>query len=313
VTGDRTWIKRLLLAVHRFFLRFGIIVLPKHYYVPFPDILELERTKDLWARKSELPGIDVDLSGQAERLRTACLPYRDEYAGSRVYREASRQGFGPGFGYVEAQALRGVVRHYKPERIVEVGSGVSTACAWDAARTNARETGRMAKITCVEPYPSAALRNLDGVELVPREVQRAPLSLFEELGKNDLLFIDSSHTVRPGGDVNFLVLEVLPRLRPGVIVQVHDVFLPYDYDRAVLRTFLHWSETSLVRAYLVGNSRVKILFALSMLHYDRPDVLREVFPEYDPREDDRGLEPDDVPAFAKVEKHFPSSLYLEIR
>jgi hypothetical protein len=132
--------------------------------------------------------------------------------------------------------------------------------------------------------------------------------LFEELGAGDLLFIDSSHTVRPGSDVNYIVLEVLPRLRPGVIVHFHDIYLPYDYQRNVLRTYFQWMETSLLRAYLVNNSRTRILFCLSQLHYDRPSVLQEVFPEYVRAPDEDGLE-----APNSLQGHFPASIFFEVK
>lgn len=103
------------------------------------------------------------------------------------------------------------------------------------------------------------------------------------------MFIDSSHTVKPGGDVNFLILELLPRLQKGVIIHFDDIFFPYDYQRNVLRTFLHWAETSLLRAFLIFNEKAKIVFCLSLLHYDRQDVMKEVFPEYSHQGDENGL------------------------
>ena len=102
-------------------------------------------------------------------------------------------------------------------------------------------------------------------------------------------------------------------LRKGVIVHVHDIFLPYDYQRNLLRTFLHWSETSLLRAYLTHNERVGILFCLSHLHYERPDELKRIFPEYVPAPGADGLDPDTVRPFEHPSGHFPSSIYLRTR
>jgi hypothetical protein len=117
--------------------------------------------------------------------------------------------------------------------------------------------------------------------------------------------------VKAGGDVNFLILEVLPRLKPGVIVHFHDIYLPYDYQRDLLDTFMHWSETSLLRAFLINNSRARIFFSMSQLHYDRPDALRKAFPDYAPQTDVDGLVVGEVP-FEKSRRHFPSSTYIEI-
>jgi hypothetical protein len=172
--------------------------------------------------------------------------------------------------------------------------------------------GRGAEIVSIEPHPSERLRRLSQIRLIAAQVQTVPLGVFEDLGPNDLLFIDSSHTVKPGGDVNYLILEVLPRLRPGVLVHFHDIYLPYDYQRDVCQTFLHWAETSLLRAFLVFNDRARVVVCLSHLHYDRREVLREVFPEYDPQEDADGLSSQRYKPFDPIPQHFPCSLYLQI-
>lgn len=305
--------KRGSFHLHRLATRFGVHVLPVHHYSAVPDLLELEATREVWAKPSELPGIRVDLDAQARRLRDVCLPFQAEYRGNAVYRHAVAELFGPGYGYIEAQALHGVVRHFKPRRVIEVGGGVSTRCTVDAVRRNQADGAGLASITCVEPYPSPQLRELAGVDLMAKRAQEVPLDVFAALGEDDLLFIDSSHTVRPGGDVNYLVLEVLPRLAPGVVVQVHDIFLPYDFSRAVLKTYFHWSETSLVRAYLTHNPHTDILFCLSQLFYERRDVLAEVFPEFDPAPAGNGLDDDSVGPFERSPGHFPSSLYFVTR
>ena len=305
--------KQQAFKIHRLGTRFGVHILPVHYYSALPDLLELEATRDVWARKSTLPGIKFDLDRQVENLKKICLPYQAEYAGNPAYRHATEHGFGQGYGYIEAQALHGVLRHFKPQRILEVGSGVSTYCMLHALGQNQAETGRGFAITCVEPYPSEPLRRLQGITLIDKGVQRVGFDEgFSELGENDLLFIDSSHVVKPGSDVNYLVLEILPRLRPGVIVHFHDIYLPYDYPRFVLKTFFSWMETSLVRAFLIHNDRAEIIFSESMLHYDRPDALHEVFPEYKRQPDTDGIGPKKPFEFVS-DDHFPCSLFVRIR
>ena len=280
---DKNIIKRVLLSIHKAGVRCGVHILPVHYYSPVPNVLNLQRNRNLWAKRSELPGLSVDLDEQAARLRAICSPYVHEYAGNAVYKEGVSKHFGQGYGYIEAQALHASIRHYKPKRIVEVGSGVSTYCILKASELNAEETGLNSRIVSIEPYASERLRRLSPcIELMQKQVQTVPLDLFRELYENDLLFIDSSHTVKPGADVNYLILEVLPRLRSGVVVHFHDIYLPYDYQRDTLQTFFHWTETSLLRAFLTFNERAKIVFCLSHLHYERQAVLREVFPVIHP-------------------------------
>jgi predicted O-methyltransferase YrrM len=304
----RRLLKRGSFHCHRLALRLGVIVLPRHFYASVSSVLDLERTKAVWARKSDLPGIRSPLEDQAANLRRICLPYGSEYAGNRFYRDGVDQRFGLGYGYIEAQALHGVLRHFRPTRVIEVGGGVSTYCMASALQLNHASGGPRARLTTIDPAPSAALTNFAGVELVRAEVQTVPLSLFSELGERDLLFVDSSHTVRPGSDVNFLILEVLPRLKRGVLVHFHDIFLPYDYQRNVLQTYFQWMETSLLRAYLMDNSRASVLFCLSQLHYDCPEVLREVFPEYVPAPDENGLNV----RSGSLQGHFPASIFFEV-
>ena len=303
-------LKRGLFYLYRLGTRLGVHVMPVHYYSPVPNIIELERNRDAWARRSGLPGIAINTDEQLARLREICTPYVDEYAGNAAYREAVAAAYGPGYGYVEAQVLHAVIRHLKPKRIVEVDSGVSTHCMQRALEMNRKEGRHDSTMTCIEPFPSARLRQTPTIELIEERVQSVPVDVFRRLGDGDFLFIDSSHAVRTGSDVNNLVLEVLPVLAPGVTVHFHDIYLPYDYQRDVLKTFLHWSETSLLRAYLTYNERISILFCLSLLHYDRQDGLRELFPEYDPAPGADGLNPDSFRPFEEARKHFPSSIYL---
>jgi len=287
--------------------RLGFHVLPVHYYSPVPNIAELERTRDKWAHPSKLPGVLVDLDEQVRTLRGICLPFRDEYASGVIYAEAQRRNLGPGFGPVEAQALHCVVRHLRPRTVIEVGSGLSTWCMLNALRLN--QNAEPALI-CIEPFPAAGLQALSGIELMKTAVQDVDPALFERLEPSDVLFIDSSHSVKPLGDVNYLVLEVLPRLKSGVAVHFHDIYLPYDYPRDLFHNFFSATETSLVRAYLIYNSRMRILFCLSHLHYERKTELREIFPTYVSEADFDGLRDSTMPPFSQSDKHFPSSLYL---
>ena len=303
--------KAAFLQLHKLGIRFGIHVLPVHYYSPVANILELERTKPVWARKSELPGVAVNLDEEVDNLRTICLPFQKEYLGNNIYREGAKN-HRQAYGYIEAEALHAVIRHYRPRRVIEVGGGLSTYCILTALKMNQEEGAGSWSMVCVEPYPSQSLRELAGINLISAHVQSVPLELFTDLGENDFLFIDSSHAMKPASDVNHLILEVLPRLRSGVLVHFHDIHLPYDYPRDVLENFLHFNETSLLRAFLIFNDRVKIIFCMSQLHYERRDALQEVFPDYRPQADVNGLRNGGHKPFASISEHFPSSLYFQV-
>lgn len=302
-------LKKLSFYIFKIASRFGIYILPTHYYVPVSNVNELEKTRQYWAFKSRLPGIASDLDTQENNLKEICLPYRKEYAKNKIYKEAVQNYFGPGYGPIEAQALHGFIRYYKPTRIFEVGSGVSTYCTFQALEKNRLENGKPFDVTCIEPYPSDQLKKFTNIELIESPVQKIPFEKFNELQAGDLLFIDSSHTVRPGGDVNYLILEVLPRLSAGVFIHFHDIFLPYDYPRNVLSSYFQWMETSLLRAYLVNNNKVRIIFSLSQLHYDRKELLHDLFPGYKPAPDVNGLE---VKKTKNDNLHFPASIFLQV-
>lgn len=304
-------LKRASFRVHKLGIRFGVYVLPVHYYASVANVLQLEMERERWAKKSALPGVSFDLDSQAACLIATCLPYQEEYAGNPLYREAVHEGFGPGYGYIEAQCLHGFLRHTRPQRVVEVGSGVSTYCTVKALRRNQEQTGESFSVTCVEPYPSDALKALDGITVLPQSVQSVTARVFDQLGRGDFLFVDSTHTVVPGGDVPHIILEVLPRLRPGVLVHFHDIWLPYDYACNTLITYFQWMESAMVHAYLVDNARVEILFCLSYLHHERPEAIAEVFPEYDPESLIDGLLASGRP-LGYPTRHFPTSLYLRV-
>ena len=180
---------------------------------------------------------------------------------------------------------------------------------------NKKEIGEGFTIKCIEPYPSSKLKELKKIELIEKRVQAISFQdAFQELGQNDILFIDSSHTVKSGSDVNYLILEILPRLNCGVIVHFHDIFLPYDYSRTVLKTFFHWTETSLLRAFLIHNDKVKITFSQSHQHYDCKEALKEVFPQYSPQSDINGIQNEKYKHFeSPMNEHFPSSIYIQIQ
>jgi hypothetical protein len=143
-------------------------------------------------------------------------------------------------------------RHFQPRLIIEVGSGFSSLVAAEAIAKN-----KDSALICIEPFPPDFLRaGFPGLRsLIEKKVQDMDVEFFSQLQSGDILFIDSSHTVKIGGDVNFLFLEVLPRLKPGVIVHVHDIFLPFDYRRDwVIDEFRFWSEQYLLQAFLTFNS-----------------------------------------------------------
>lgn len=257
--------------------RQGFHVTPVHFSQPLPDTRSLSET--LWSRPSELIGIDMNEAAQLELLRSF-LRFRDEYQHFPTSPSGEYAGFYIGnrlFDGVDALVAYCMVRHFQPRLIVEVGSGFSSLLLGQAAAKNG-----YAPLICIEPFPREFLRKgFSGLQtLVEKNVQQIDLEFFSQLNAGDILFIDSSHTVKIGGDVNYLFLEVLPRLKPGVIVQVHDIFLPFEYRRDwVLDEFRFWTEQYLLQAFLTFNSEFEVLLGNYYLsHYHQQD-LKGVFPD----------------------------------
>jgi hypothetical protein len=176
-----------------------------------------------------------------------------------------------------------MIRHFKPKKIFEIGSGNSTYLAAQAVLKNKEENGKGCELIAFEPYPNDVLRaGFPGLsKLIPTKIQNIALSKFSELKENDILFIDSSHVLKIGGDVQYEYLEILPRLNKGVIVHIHDIFLPAEYPKEwVLKKYRFWTEQYLLQAFLASNSAFEVLWGGSYMHLKHPDKLEAAFASY---------------------------------
>lgn len=272
----------------RWWQRVGVHITPVHFYQPIPDTRALDDS--LWARESELRGIEMNEAEQLQLLDVLAARYRPEYealprtANGRLDQFYLENGL---FGPVDAEVLYSFVRNFRPRRVTEVGSGFSTHLTAQALLKNASTSGSQeAELTAIEPFPDPELRaGFPGLSrLIPSPVQQVPLSEFERLAENDILFLDSSHVLRIGSDVQYEFLEILPRLRPGVLVHIHDIFVPREYPKSwVLERQRFWNEQYLLQAWLSFNNAFEVIWAASLLHLRHSDRLQKAFPSYDPR------------------------------
>jgi predicted O-methyltransferase YrrM len=288
------WENFLWTKVSAFGELFGLSVLPAHFYSPVPDTRILRKTIRRWNAPSSLAGVRIDVESQ--RAFTRLLARRkDECLALPDYESVTRQGLGEGYSLIDAHTLYLVLRHFQPQKMIEVGSGVSTLFALEALQKNAREGGAELSgapaISCIEPYPRKGLLKLADAgkaRLIRQFVQDAPLETFQELGENDVLFIDSSHVLKLDSDVQYLYLEILPRLRKGVIIHIHDIFFPFatppDTETWIFRQRQFWNESPLVQAFLAFNPAFEILLCGSYLHHYAPEALQEMLPAYKPAE-----------------------------
>jgi predicted O-methyltransferase YrrM len=226
-------------------------------------------------------GVDFDEPGALALLRDVFPRYRAEY--EQFPREApAAGGAGSGFylrnGYLEAvdaEALYCMVRHHRPGRVIEVGSGFSTLVTRMAIQANGGGT----RLLSIDPQPRTTIRSAID-EHVAQPVETLAPAFFDQLEANDILFVDSSHTLAGGGDVAFLFLEVLPRLRPGVLVHVHDIFLPYEYPPRWIAAGN--TEQYLLLAFLAFNRAFQVLWPGACVRGRHLDELMAVFPSCTP-------------------------------
>lgn len=257
---------------------FKISPMSHHYYQPVFDVNELPES--LWGKPCETVGVDLNVEGQLELLRR--FSYQEELRSIPTTKQNGSLEFyhNRSYGPADAEMLYNMVRHFKPKRVIEIGSGYSTRMMKRALDFNRKE-GDGSSHVCIEPYEMPWLESLGLDDVVRKKVEEVPLEMFDLLEENDILFIDSSHVIRTGGDVLFEFLQILPRLKSGVIVHVHDIFLPYEYPREWLVAHRrYWTEQYLLQAFLAFNSQFDVLAAVNWLALNHHDVLSKACPIY---------------------------------
>lgn len=272
-------VSRMMVSSFRGLQRLGITVTPNHFYWPVPDIHDLESRA--WAADSVPVGFDLCLDRQVKLAGQLAARYGQEWSFPERAAGPTEYHYNNGlFETVDAEMAYCFVRDFKPSRIIEVGGGFSTRILAAAVQANRVRDDVEGELITIEPFPSPGLQRI--TNLIPSRIQEVDLEMFLSLQDGDILFLDSSHVVSVGSDVVREYLEILPRLQPGVIVHVHDIFLPSDYPRdAVLSNFCFWSEQYLLQAFLAFNPRFEVLWASSAMQHYHPDVLLENFPRWD--------------------------------
>jgi hypothetical protein len=255
----------------------GFHVTPANFYSPVPDTRTL--LPSLWEKGSELPGIEMNDALQRDLINNAFPRFQGEYD---TFAESPTAvpwefHFNNGmFDRVDALTYYCMVRHFRPRQILEIGSGYSTRVAARAALCNGGT-----ELVCVEPHPDTVLQaGFPGLShLIPRKVQELGTQFFDRLQPGDMLFIDTSHVAKIGSEVNFLFLEVVPRLKPGVLIHIHDIFLPNEYPSGfVLKHLLFWNEQYLLQAFLMFNSDFEVVLSNSYMAAIYEPDLKRIFP-----------------------------------
>jgi len=256
---------------------------PGHFYSPIPDRKDvLARAQVLFDRDTdECPGIDLRKEAQFQLLDSFSHYYND-LPFSATSRETTRYYY-PNllFSLADAIPLYSVLRHFQPHSVIEIGSGFSSAAMLDI---NDLFLQKQVHFTFVEPYPERLLKLLTREDknthaILDLKVQEVPLEVFHTLSANDILFVDSSHVVKTGSDVAYILFDILPELRPGVIIHFHDIFWPFQYpERWILEEGWMWNEAYFLRSFLQYNTTFKIIYFNSFIEERHPGILREKMP-----------------------------------
>jgi hypothetical protein len=254
---------------------------PGHYYSAIPRLSDALRAVEAVAGVRTVPGVDLRTEAQLALLAdlaafAATIPFGE--AGEAT---GCRYAYGnTWFEHCDAVVLHALLRHLRPARLLEVGSGFSSAVTLD---TNDRFLAGSLAITFVEPNPyrlDALLRDSDRTRhtVIRRPVWEAPLEALDALRPGDIFFIDTSHVLKPGSDVHYLFFEMLPRLAPGVIIHLHDIFWPFEYPEDWLRMGRAYNEAYLARALLTQSRGYEILFFNHYLQCCHPEAVTAALP-----------------------------------
>jgi glycosyltransferase involved in cell wall biosynthesis len=270
----RTIAFRTYLAFHRAAERMGLHAVRASYDSPIPRTRSLP--PEIFERESPMRAIDWRFDDQLRFFETELAPYLREFR-PRPDPDAPVGSFrldNQTYDRVDAELLYAVVRHLKPRRFIELGSGYSTLVAWEAMRANSAE-GHPAELSVLDPHPSPHVTSQPelAAHVSPVAAQELPEEVVDQLEPSDILFVDTSHTVKIGGDVNRIVLDLLPRVTPGAVVHFHDVFLPRDYSRGHIANAHYWTEQYLLQAFLMYNGEWEVLVSAQALARRAPEVV----------------------------------------
>ena len=265
-----------------FWQMLGFHITPVHFYQPIPDTRELGAAQ--FEKKTGARGIEFNENNQLDLLSLLANKYRNEFiefeAGSdKNGYFVNNSEFGPG----DAEMLYYMVRELKPKSIIEIGSGYSTSLMLSAILKN-RNEGNQCKLTVIDPYPKLFVRELgNSIRLIDKKVQDIEMGEFKKLGKNDILFIDSSHILKIGSDVHYEFLEIIPEINSGVFIHVHDIFMPAEYPKKwILKDHLFYNEQYILQAFLSFNDEYKIIWSANYMHQRHGELLQKGFCFYRP-------------------------------
>lgn len=242
------------------------------FYLPFPEVERLPES--LWSSERPMHGIDLRLDAAAELLHRLSGYMAESVLDDYEFANGT-------YEWSDTQTLYGMLRHLEPSRVMELGSGASTHVVQLARRVN-EEEGAPFRHTVFDPFGGWHEMGVpEGLEIRATPAEELDPAVVEALGSGDVLFVDTTHTVKTGGDVQHIILHLLPRLAPGVHVHFHDIFLPYDYPRQwVVEEHRAWAEQYLLEAFLAFNPGFEVVLPLRALFHQREADFHQAIPRH---------------------------------
>ena len=256
--------------------KIGVFPIIKNYYEP---VFDFDNLKYSLNAKRNLSSIDLNIDEQLKLLNK--FNYYDELKELNFNLPTNSSKF-----YIKNNFFEGgdadiyyqIIRYLKPKKIIEIGSGYSSLVALQAIKSNLHKENFISNILCIEPYENKWLED-SGIDVIRDKVENIDENLIINLEKNDVLFIDSSHVIKPQGDILKIFLEILPKLKKGVLVHIHDIFTPRDYPSRWLKDENRfYNEQYLFEALMSHSSRYKIICSLNYLKNDFYGDLKKVCP-----------------------------------
>lgn len=252
-----------------------------HFYSPVFSIEDVKKRKsEIWknVNKDGIDGVLLRIEEQKELMLQLSKYYKELPFGAENQnglRFCFKNGY---YSYTDGIILYSMIRHFKPKKIVEIGSGFSSMVMLD---TNELFFDNQIDLTFIDPYPErlySLMKKSDKEKaiVIESDVQLVPLAVFEKLEARDILFIDSTHVSKTGSDVNYILFEILPVLKSGVLIHFHDIFYPFEYPQEWVFQGINWNEDYILKAFLMYNEKFKIVLFSEYLHRHHTAVFEKM-------------------------------------
>lgn len=262
--------------------KFGFQPLLVHYYSPIPQYELIPES--YFTTEQNFPGFKIDRQKINVVMETLASYQSECDWPERANNPSTYYSQNPNFGYSSAAILHSMIRAYQTKKIIEIGSGYSSLISLEAIKKNYPDN--QYELICIEPFPSQWLTDIcsshERVKLLSKKAESVNLEVYLGLEENDILFIDSSHVAKLNSDVNFLFLQVLPRLSKNVIIHIHDIYIPYEYPQIHFygQHKKFWNEQYMLQAFMTNNNQFEIIFPGYYVQSNMAEAFQATFPKY---------------------------------